>query len=269
VSAEGTDVDDLIRDTVRALSVSQENGCFIGEAPNWFGPRLFGGFTLGQVLSAASETVDKSRRAHSLHAYFLRPALAGPLMRHEVGRVRDGGSASVRAVTTMQEDEPLLTTLCSFATDSERHQYELPMPRDVPNADTVTSTVGPGPWEIADVGATEPDAEGIRISTRRAWMRTAGRLPDDPSLHPCFLMFLSDMTWNANRPWDVESAPDFAAMTSLDHAIWFHRRARADEWLFYDLHSLVHAGGRGTIRGTFHNADRQIVASVVQEMRVR
>ena len=88
-------------------------------------------------------------------------------------------------------------------------------------------------------------------------------------MHACFLAFLSDMTWTANRPWDVENPPDFAAMTSLDHAIWFHRPARADEWLFYDLHSLVHEGGRGTLRGTIHNPDRRIVASVVQEMRLR
>ena len=263
-----TDTAALLADTIRALSVDPCNRHFKGGSPDWFGPRLVGGFTVAQALVAAGRAVPMDRRAHSLHAYFLRPALAGPPISHTVTVLREGRSTSTLSVESSQQRQPVLAMFCSFSGDRAGRSYELALEPRAPGPETAASILA-GPFEIADVGPTPPLPDGTRRSTRRAWIRVAGQLPDDPRLHTCLLTFISDMTWNAGRPWDLETPPDISTMRSVDHAIWFHRTARADQWLFYDLHSLVQADGRGLLRGTIRDERLQIVASMAQEMGVR
>jgi acyl-CoA thioesterase-2 len=155
---------------------------------------------------------------------------------------------------------------CSFTADADGYEYELPLARDVPGPEELPTAIGPGPWEKAWIGPTDPAPDGTRQSTQRAWFRVARTLPDDPHLHAALVGFASDMTGTGGRPLDLDS--DMRGMISLDHAVWFHRELRADEWMLYDVHSLVNTAGRGVLRGTLHDLDRRICGSVAQEMRL-
>jgi acyl-CoA thioesterase-2 len=126
----------------------------------------------------------------------------------------------------------------------------------------------PFPFEIREIGATEQRADGTFESTRRCWFRTEGPLPDDPAIHACVLTYFSDMTGSSFRPlslgrWGTHTD------ASLDHSVWFHRPGRADEWNLFDIHALVNAGGRATIRATMHGEDGTLHLSMAQELLIR
>jgi acyl-CoA thioesterase II len=252
-----------------AFRVRRDGDLLVGESPPWFGPHVFGGILLAQALDAAWETVPDARRARSLHAYFLRPGDARAPLFYDVAAIRDGRSALTRAVTAKQDDKAVLTMLCSFAADTDGPAYELSRPDDIPDPSGVPDRPGPAPVEYVFVGPTRVREDGTRSSTHRAWMRIAADLPADARLHGCLLAFMGDMSWNGASPWDLSGPPDRSRMVSVDHAMWFHRPARADEWLFFDVHSLVHAGGRGTIRGVLYGSDRHVVCSMAQELQFR
>ncbi len=252
-----------------AFGVRREGGRLVGESPTWFGPHVFGGILLAQALDAAAQTVPEGRRARSLHAYFLRPGDASAPLFYDVTVIKDGRAAHTRAVTVAQNEKTVLTMLCSFALDGDGRAYELARAQDVPDPSAVPTTPGPGPLEFAFVGPTPARQDGTRASTHRAWMRIAAARSDDPRLHDCLLAFMGDVSWNGASPWDLSGPPDRSQMVSIDHSMWFHRATRADDWLLYDVHSLVHAGGRGTIRGVLYGIDRRVVASVVQELQFR
>jgi acyl-CoA thioesterase-2 len=260
-----------MEDVASAFMVRRAGDALIGASPEWFGRRVFGGILLAQALSAASATAvaGDERRARSLHAYFLRAAETGTPLTYEVDTIRDGRLARTCAVRASQNGHPVLTMLCSFAGEGEGRAYELSRARDAPDPDALGRTPGRGPLEFAFHGPTPEREDGTRDSTHRAWMRIAAELPDDERVHDSVLAFLSDASWNGACPWDLSSPPDRSSMVSIDHAMWFHRPARADEWLYYDVHSLVHAGGHGTIRGVLHGSDRQIVCSMAQQLLFR
>jgi len=174
---------------------------------------------------------------------------------------------------------------CSFTADvtasAERpvYEYELaPTAGDEPGGDHqpprpgdggFDPQLGPGPCEQMWLGPTPTRADGTMASTHRAWIRIGAPLPDDAALHAAFLGFFSDMTGFGGRPLlldDPDGSHGIGGMISLDHAVWFHRPARADEWLFFDVHSLVNTGGRGTLRGTLRDLQGRLVASLAQEM---
>jgi acyl-CoA thioesterase-2 len=188
---------------------------------------------------------------------------------YEVTTLKDGRSAHTRAVTATQNGETVLTMLCSFAADRDGRTYELACGEDVPDPSSLASRPGPGPWEFAFVGPTPARNDGTRDSTHRAWMRMTTAVPEDPRVHDSVLAFMGDLSWNGACPWDLSSPPDRSGMVSIDHAMWFHRAAPVDDWLFYDVQALVHAGGRGTIRGVLYGSERQIVCSVAQELQFR
>jgi acyl-CoA thioesterase II len=261
------DLQAIVAETIEFITVHADGDRWVGKAPSWFGERLFGGFVLAQSVHAATSAAPEDRRLHSLHGYFLRPVIAGQPLTYRVIPIREGRSFTIRHLEAVQNGDPVLWMTCSFAVDTDGYQYELPMDQNVPEPDTLATAVGPGPWEVAEVGPTAPGADGTRASTRRAWFRIADSLPDDPRLHAALIAFVTDMTGTGGRPLHLEG--DVTGMVSVDHSAWFHRPLRADEWLYYDVHSLVNTGGRGLLRGTIYGPDGRLAASVAQEMLLR
>lgn len=240
-------------------------GGWIGAAPDWFGDVLFGGFPIAQALIAATRDAPGGRRLHSMHAYFLRPMLSGTAIEYDVQPVREGRSFTSRHVTASQAGKQTLELLCSFTADTDGYVYDLPGGK-VPGRDGLPVEGGPGPWVAALLGPTPAREDGTRESTHRMWFRIPADLPDDPHLHTALLGFATDWTGVGGRPLHLED--DITGMVSLDHAAWFHRPAHADEWLLYDVHSLVNAGGRGLLRGVMRDEAGNVVVSVAQEMKL-
>jgi acyl-CoA thioesterase-2 len=256
-----------LEETLAFLTLRSDGGDgWIGDAPEWFGDILFGGFVIAQAIIAATRNPPDGRRLHSLHAYFLRPVLAAKPVSYRVRPIRDGRSFTSRHLAASQDGKPVLDLSCSFTTDIDGYVYDLPGGRDVPRVEELDIETGPGPWVAGFVGATPAAPDGTRESTHRMWFKIPHRLPDDEHLHTALLGFATDWTGIGGRPLHLEG--DTTGMVSLDHAAWFHRPARADEWLFYDVQSLVNAGGRGLLRGAIRDTEGRVVISVAQEMRL-
>jgi acyl-CoA thioesterase II len=239
---------------------------WVGDAPDWFGDYLFGGFAIAQTIIAATRDAPPGRRLHSLHAYFLRPVFAGKPISYAVRPMREGRTFTTRHVDVSQDGKPALEMSCSFTTDTDGYVYDLPGRHVLAGPEGLPTESGPGPWVAAWIGPTPPAADGTRESTHRMWFRVPAALPDDEHLHTALLGFATDWTGVGGRPLDLDG--DTEGMVSLDHAAWFHRPARADEWLLYDVHSLVNAGGRGLLRGAMRDREGRVVISVAQEMRL-
>jgi acyl-CoA thioesterase-2 len=243
-----------------------------------FGNRVFGGQVAAQALRAAVLTVDPDRPPHSLHAYFIRPGRPGRPIAFDVERTRDGRSFSTRRVLVSQDDEVIFEMSTSLHVVEHGVDYQMPLREDVPPPDAVAGNVSFIPdeardWlpvDVREVGATEPDERGWFASTRRVWMRMKRPLPDDPLLHTCALTFLSDMgaVMGARAPLPEQPLGSLMG-ASLDHAVWFHRPIRVDDWFFYDLHAVSNAGARGLTRGTLHDLGGVLGASVAQEALLR
>ena len=268
---EPPDAEAALAETLRFLTVEPEgaNGVWTGLPPEWFGPYLFGGFVIAQAIVAATRDAEAGRRVHSLHAYFLRPATASGPLTHTVTTVRAGRTSLTRRVETAQGGKGVLDLTCSLGTDTDGgYVYDLPARSEFGDADRLDARPdsGPGPWVAAFLGPTEPAGDGTRESTHRMWFRIPARLPDDPHVHAALLGFATDWTGIGGRPLHLDG--DTTGMISLDHAAWFHRPARPDEWLAYDVQSLVNAGGRGLLRGVMRDRHGRIVVSVAQEMRL-
>lgn len=260
-------MDDVWAETLAFLTVRPlegGEGRWVGEAPPWFGDYLFGGFVIAQAIVAATRNGPEGRRLHSLHGYFLRPAMASTPTIYDVRPIREGRSFTSRHLEASQDGKAVLDLSCSFTGDTDGYVYDVS--GDVPPRDEAAVEPGPGPWVAHYLGPTEPDASGSRASTHRMWFRVPQPLPDDVHLHTALLGFATDWTGVGGRPLDLEH--DTTGMVSLDHAAWFHRPARADEWLFYDVQSVVNAGGRGLLRGVMRDEDGRVVVSVAQEMRL-
>jgi len=254
------------------------DGRFGGDAPDWFGERLFGGFVIGQSVYAAMADAPVGKRIHSLHGYFLRPVFAGKAIDYEATTVKDGRSFTVRRIDAGQDGAPVFTMTCSFTADvtaAERPVYEYELPPDEPDGDRprpgddgFDPEHGPDACTQMWVGPSTPREDGTMASTHRSWLKASTELPDDDALHAAFLGYFTDMTGYGGRPLLLEppEGSGIEGMVSLDHAVWFHRPARADQWLFFDVHALVNTGGRGVLRGTLRDLQRRLVASVAQEM---
>jgi acyl-CoA thioesterase-2 len=268
---EPVDIETAVAEMVGFLTVRPAgDGRWVGDVPDWFGDVLFGGFVLGQSVAAVTADAPAGRRLHSLHAYFLRPVLATGPVEYELRPVRDGRAFSSRHLTATQGGKPVLVALCSFTDDVDGYVYDVPAPGGLPERDEAAAEPGsgPGPWIAHYLGPTGLRTDGTYESTDRKWFRIPVPLPDDPHLHAAMLAFASDWTGVGGRPHllDIELGPE--GMVSLDHAIWFHRPARADDWLYYDIESLVNAGGRGLLRGVMRDPDGRVVLSIAQEMKL-
>jgi acyl-CoA thioesterase II len=266
-AAEGDPIS--LEELTGALTAVRAGGDrFWAESPDWWaGDRVFGGVATAQAFSAACQTVAAPLHPHSLHGYFLRPAAPSRSPRIEVARVRDGRTFSVRQVTTTIDGKATFVMLCSFHAGEAGDEYQLPMP-PAPGPGSAAPVALPQPIELRELGPTPRQPDGTYRSTRRVWLRTTGRLGDDPGLHACVAAYLSDMTGAAYRPHSLGTWGTHTD-ASLDHAMWFHRPVRCDEWLLYDLQALVNAGGRSTLRGTLHDRRGVLRMSMAQELLIR
>jgi acyl-CoA thioesterase-2 len=214
---------------------------------------------------------------HSLHGYFLRPGKTrAPLLLH-VDRIRDGRSFTTRRVVARQDGEAIFTLSSSFHKDEPDGEYATPIPAGVPDPDDdvewyaspIRNIEGFSPLELRNFAPTPPDERGHIESTRRVWLRTRGDLPHDRALHACVLTFVSDMGAVLAAAIAVGGTFGTVMGASLDHAVWFHRPIRMDDWVLFDLRPLSNAGSRGLVIGSFHSRDGVHGASVAQEALVR
>jgi acyl-CoA thioesterase II len=240
---------------------------FKAQSIDWFGPRLFGGTIVAQALNAVLQTVPADLRPHSFHGYFLRAVEAGPDSELRVEHLRDGRTFTTRRVTTSQGGKDAFVAMCSFCADEDGDEYQ-PALTGIPGPDEIEPwPTSEGPIDMRDLGPTPVRDDGTMASTRRVWFGVEP-LADDALTHATLLAYMSDMTGTSFRPL---SLGDWGAHTdaSLDHAVWFHRPARADGWLFYDLHALINAGGRSTVRGEMYTSDGHLCLSLAQELLIR
>ncbi|MGL4743803.1 MAG: acyl-CoA thioesterase [Dermatophilaceae bacterium] len=251
--------------------------------------RVFGGQVLAQGVIASGRTVQslpgERRRLHSLHAYFMRPGDASQPITFSVERMRDGRSFSTRRVHAIQHGAPILSMGASFQAPDRGLDHQDPVP-DAPDPGTVPSLAEvfagmdhPDAAFLADRAIDQRHVEGNifavpageRAADQRVWMRTVDALPDDPLVHEAVLAYASDYSLLEpvlRRHGKAWTTPGLKA-ASLDHAMWFHRPARADEWLLYAQHSPSGHGGRGLGIGHMFSADGVMVATVAQEGMVR
>jgi acyl-CoA thioesterase-2 len=261
---------------------------FQGTSPKVGLQRVFGGQVAGQALVAAGRTVDPERQVHSLHGYFVRPGDPSEPIVYSVENVRDGRSFSVRRSVALQHDKPIFFMSASFQVEEEGldHQgqtpLEVPLPEDVPTMGEWLAKYPErlGIWELIprpiDVRYVNepgwvPAGDRPSVPNQRVWMRFDGKLPDDPLLHACALTYASDLTLLdtvLSRHGAVWGPGGFQG-ASLDHALWFHRPFRADDWFLYDCWSPSASGGRGLASGRIFTVDGRQVASVVQEGLLR
>jgi acyl-CoA thioesterase-2 len=263
-----------------------EEDIFRGQSPDERLQRVFGGQVAGQALVAAGRTTDGQRPVHSLHAYFLRPGRPGVPILYQVERVRDGRSFSTRRVVAIQQGRTIFNLTASFHQPEPGFEQQLPMPEvaapeTLPNlADEVRAHLGTLPETLErmarrqpfDIRYAEPlrwthtDIEGLEPRSA-VWMRAVGPLGDDPLVHTCAVTYASDMTLlDAVRvPIEPLWGPRGFDMASLDHAMWFHRPFRADEWFLYQQESPIATGARGLARGQIYDRDGRLLVSVMQE----
>jgi acyl-CoA thioesterase-2 len=234
--------------------------------------RLFGGQVAAQTLRAATLTVDADRPPHSLHAYFIRPGRPGPPLVLHVERTRDGRSFTTRHVTAVQNDEPIFNLTASFHAAEDGDDWHLPGPTparrpDDPGPESFFNRFNSmSPFDMRPLLPPDPDGWP---SFHPMWIRTVAPLPDDPALHRCVIAFMSDMGVVGSARAPDSTLPKVFLGASLDHAVWFHRPARADEWLLFSVDPVTNSGARALARGTFHTEDGVLVASIAQEALLR
>ncbi len=279
----------VLKDLIGLLGLERiEDNIFRGDSRDIGSPQVFGGQVIGQALSAAQHTVE-GRVAHSLHAYFLRRGDVKSPIIYEVDRARDGGSFSNRRVVAIQHGRPILNLAASFQIPEQGLEHRSPIP-DVPGPDGLKDVtdiardmvdfipsklrrfVTEGrPFEFRHVEPVDFGGGKKREPRKHVWIRTVDRLPDDPVLHQNLLTYASDheLIGTATLPHALSYERGNVIMASLDHALWFHRPLRMDEWLLYAMDSPNSSAARGFARGQFFTADGVLVASTAQEGLIR
>jgi acyl-CoA thioesterase II len=266
-----------------------EHNLFRGRSPQDGWQRVFGGQVIGQALVAASRTVEPDRKAHSLHAYFLRPGDPGVPIIYEVDRIRDGKSFVTRRVVAIQHGHAIFSMSASFQVEEDGLDHQMPAPRVPPPEELMSedelkrqfiesaSEPMKGYWrrerpiELRPVSLRHYVSREKLDPVQHVWFRTTGPLPDDPVVQKCVLAYASDMMLldtslypHARTLFDRD-----LQVASLDHALWFHRPFRADEWLLYSQDSPTASGARGFNRGAIYTRHGVHVASVAQEGLIR
>jgi acyl-CoA thioesterase-2 len=265
-----------------------EVNIFRGNSPDETVQRVFGGQVAGQALVAAGRTVPAERHVHSLHAYFLRPGDPAIPLIYQVDRIRDGKSFTTRRVVAIQHGEPIFHLSASFQVeepgiDTFQPMPPAPDPEDVPRLSERAKALGlsasphhdrPRPVELRWVNDPPwlTNGDTADRNTQQVWLRASGEMPDDPLIHVCAVTYASDFTLldsallAGGLTWDDDRE---IMVASLDHAMWFHRPFRADEWLLYDQSSPSLSGGRGLGIGRLFTRDGTHVVSMVQEGLLR
>ncbi|MFC5384904.1 acyl-CoA thioesterase II [Aquamicrobium segne] len=267
-----------------------EHNLFRGRSPESDWQRVFGGQTIAQALVAAHRTVEEDRHIHSLHAYFMLPGDIKVPIIYTVERIRDGGSFTTRRVVASQHGHAIFSLEASFQKDEIGLEHQIPMPLDVPEPDLLLSQAQllerfgknvpewvsrywqrPRPLEMKPVMLEHYTSREKLEPRQNIWIRTTGSVPDDRVLQCAVLAYLSDMTLldtstfaHGRAVFDSE-----IQAASLDHAMWFHRPNRLDDWILYTQDSPSTRGGRGFTRGELFARDGTLIASVAQEGLIR
>jgi acyl-CoA thioesterase-2 len=273
-----------------------EQNLFRGQSQDLGWGVVFGGQVLGQALSAASQTVPDERDVHSLHGYFLRPGDASAPIVYDVDCIRDGKSFTTRRVVAIQNGRAIFNMSASFQRREHGFEHQATMP-DVPAPDELLSeqelarrhadklparmrarATAERPIERRPVRPINPLAPSPAPPIRRLWMRAASPLPDtlapdlpEHAMHAAMLAYASDSNFlgTAMQPHAVSWLTPGMQFASLDHAMWFHRPFRFDQWLLYDIDSPSAAGARGLVRGQIFSRDGALIASTAQEALIR
>ena len=279
-----------VSELIELLSLERlEDNLFRGQSRDIGTKYVFGGQVLGQALSAAQATLEISRAAHSLHAYFLRAGdIEHPIVYH-VDRTRDGGSFSVRRVTAIQHGKVIFFCAASFQDEEAGAEHQLSMP-EVPRPEDIEAApaIPPeklarlptkvqrwldrmGPFEFRHVYPRDELNPPKRPPYQQVWFRLAEKVGDAPELHRALLAYASDfhLLGTATFPHGISYYQPDVQMASLDHALWFHRDFRADEWMLYSIDSPSAQGARGLARGMVYDRGGRLVASTAQEGLIR
>lgn len=260
---------------------------FTGQSQWMPSGRVFGGQVLAQSLTAAIRTVPEDRILHSMHGYFLRPGDSNKPITFAVDRIHEGRSFATRRTQAYQDGRPILSLIASFQTEDAGLEHQIDMPTDLPQPEDLPTTAenlagidhpvaihwaNERPFDVRNVETPVHLAlNGERVAHQAVWMKSIGPLPDDPNLHRAALAYVSDYSIlepifrRHGVPWvraDLKVA-------SLDHAMWFHRFGRVDEWLLYVEESPSAQGGRGLSLGRIYTRDGVLIASVAQEGMIR
>ncbi len=283
-----------VSELIDLLSLERlEDNLFRGQSRDIGTKYVFGGQVLGQALSAAQATLDESvgepRAAHSLHAYFLRAGdIEHPIV-YNVDRTRDGGSFSVRRVTAIQHGKPIFFCAASFqqhepGVEHQMSMPEVPKPEDLAPAPAIPPEVleklpnkvqrwlsRMGPFEFRHIYPRDELNPTKRPPYQQVWFRLSEKVGDAPELHRALLAYASDfhLLGTATFPHGISYYQPGVAMASLDHALWFHRPFRADDWLLYSIDSPTAQNARGLARGLIFDRAGRLVASTVQEGMIR
>ncbi len=266
-----------------------EHNLYRGRSPQVEWQRVFGGQTIAQALVAAQRTVDAERHVHSLHGYFMRPGDIKVPILYEVDRLRDGLSFATRRVTAVQHGQAIFSLEASFQVVEGGLDHQIAMPDDIPAPETLRSQrellqtladIPPAvrrfwarerPLDIRPVNLEHYSSRDRLPPRQNVWIRLNGPVPDDARLRPVLLAYLSDMTLLDTSTFAHGRGlfdPDIQA-ASLDHAMWFHRAHRLDDWLLYSQDSPSTSGARGFSRGAIYARDGTLIASVAQEGLIR
>ena len=279
-----------VSELIELLSLERlEDNLFRGQSRDIGTKYVFGGQVLGQALSAAQATLEISRAAHSLYAYFLRAGdIEHPIVYH-VDRTRDGGSFSVRRVTAIQHGKVIFFCAASFQEEEAGAEHQLSMP-EVPRPEDIEAApaIPPeklarlptkvrrwldrmGPFEFRHVYPRDELNPPKRPPYQQVWFRLAEKVGDAPELHRALLAYASDfhLLGTATFPHGISYYQPDVQMASLDHALWFHRDFRADEWMLYSIDSPSAQGARGLARGMVYDRGGRLVASTAQEGLIR
>lgn len=279
------------KELIAILDIEQlEVNLFRGRSPSTAWQRVFGGQTIAQSLVAAQRTVDASRQVHSLHGYFMLPGDPTTPIIYEVDRIRDGGSFTTRRVVAIQHGKAIFSLEASFQVPEEGLAHQVEMPEGIPDPSDLPSqqqiirkygdTVPDGirrywererPLEMKPVILEHYTSREKLAPRQHVWIKPAGPIPDDHAIQCAVLAYMSDLTLLDTSTFahgrgifdaDIQAA-------SLDHAMWFHRPNKLDDWLLYTQDSPSTSGGRGFTRGSIYSRDGVLVASVVQEGLIR
>ncbi|WP_051191845.1 acyl-CoA thioesterase [Microbacterium luticocti] len=285
------DLADPIASLLEVLDLSDSRArttedIFVGVSQPMPHGRVYGGQVLAQSIVAAQRTVEPDRVAHSMHGYFLRPGDAREPITYSVDRIHDGRSFSTRRTQGFQGGVPIFSMIASFEHETAGLEHQAPMPDDVPGPEDLPSDDGeaPGihphtrrmiaerPVDVRHVPSPiYTSVEEPATPCQAVWMRARRRLPDDPAVHRAALVYLTDMTIQESilRAHGVAWNTPGLKVASLDHAMWWHRDGRVDEWMLYVQSSPSARAGRGLGQGRIYARDGRLLASVAQEVMVR
>ena len=276
-----------LQNLLELLQLEQiEETIFRGQSQDLGLGNVFGGQVIGQSLSAAKQTVDEGRSLHSFHCYFLRPGDPNKPIIYEVDKARDGGSFSTRRVVAIQKGKPIFNIALSFQSEEESFEHQLPTMPDVPGPEGLEPEIERIrrishilPQHIQEKLKTERPIEMRVVETpdflnpepmqpiRHIWLKACDTLPDDLRIHKYLLAYVSDFSFvsTALNPHSISFWDPKMMVASIDHAMWFHRSFRMDDWLLYSIESPTATGARGLARGQIFSRDGQLVASTMQE----